>query len=140
MAKRLNPEYSEYHPKWYRRRMPIFWWLRSVAYARFIARELTSLAVAYAALLLLALTWSLGRGEAAYDEFVAFLRLRPVIAFHFLILAALLFHTVTWLNLAPKALVVRLGRRRAPDALVVLAHYSAWLAVSGLVAWLLLGR
>ena len=51
-------------------------------------------------------------------------------------LALLLFHSVTWFNLAPKALVVRLGRRRIPDALVLSGHYAAWLAATALVIWL----
>ena len=43
-----NPRYEPYHPKWYRKRVPIFWWLENLAYVKFITRELTSLAVGYA--------------------------------------------------------------------------------------------
>ena len=35
--------------------------------------------------------------------------------------------------------MVRLGNRRLPDALVVAAHYAAWLGVSAALLWLLLG-
>jgi fumarate reductase subunit C len=54
------------------------------------------------------------------------------------VLLALLFHTVTWLNLAPKAIVLHLGGRRLPDAAVLAAHYAAWLVVSAAVVWLFL--
>jgi fumarate reductase subunit C len=45
-------------------------------------------------------------------------------------LAFVLFHSVTWFNLAPKAMVVRLGGRRVPDALIAGANYAAWLVLS----------
>jgi fumarate reductase subunit C len=53
-------------------------------------------------------------------------------------LAGLLFHTLTWLHLAPRAMVVRLGGRRVPDAMVLLGQYAAWAGASALVAWVLL--
>ena len=119
--------------------MPIFWWLRQLSYIKFIVRELTSLAVAYSAVLLLTQIWVLSRGEEAYERFAALLQSPPALILHGLVLLALLFHTVTWLNLAPRALVVRLGGRRLPDAAVLAAHYLALLLASGLVAWVLLG-
>lgn len=134
----MNPAYRPYHPKWHRERMPIFWWLRRVAYTRFILRELTSVAVAYAAVLLLVQVRALARGPDAYARFAAWLRAPVVTALHVVLLLALLFHTVTWLHLAPRAMVIRLGGRRVPDALVLAGHYAAWIAVTGFVTWVLL--
>ncbi len=134
----MSAGYKLYHPKWHRRRMPIFWWLGRLAYTRFIARELTSLAVAYAALLLLVQVWAMGRGEEAYARLLEVLASVPAVLVHTLLLAALLFHSFTWLSLAPRALVVRLGRRRLPDGLVLAAHYLAWIAASAAIGWLLL--
>ena len=68
------------------------------------------------------------------------MQLRPVVYFHVLVLIVVLFHAITWLNLAPQALVVRLAGRRVPDGRVLLGHYAAWLAASALVVWLLLVR
>jgi len=132
-----NPRYTPHHPRWHRRRMPIFWWLRKGAYVRFITRELTSLLVGYTAALLVVQAWFLGAGPEAYDAFRAWL-LRPwVLGFHAFVVLGLLYHTVTWLNLAPKALVFRVGKRRVPDGAVVAAHYGGWLAASALVIWVL---
>ena len=83
---------------------------------------------------------TLAQGEAAYQRFLELLARPPVIVFHGLVLLALLFHTITWLNLAPKALVLRLGGWRLPDRAVLLAHYLAWLTVSAVVVWGLVGR
>ena len=48
------------------------------------------------------------------------------------------FHAVTWFNLAPKAMVVEVGGRRLPGALIAGANYAAWAVVSAVLAWLLL--
>jgi len=136
----MNEAYRRHHPKWFRARIPIFWWLRQLAYTRFIVRELTSLAVAYAALLVLAEVYALGAGPRAFDRFSAWLGSPFAIVLHGLLLLALLFHSVTWIHLAPRALVVRLAGRRVPDLLVLLGHYVMWLTATGLLAWVLLRR
>lgn len=139
MVEPLNPAHTRHHPRWHRRRMPIFWWLRKWRYFRFIARELTSVLVAYAVLLLLAEVLAVARGPDAHAAFRAWLARPPVLIAHAVVLLGLLFHTVTWLNLAPRALVVRLGRRRIPPRAVLVAHYAAWIGVSALLV-LLIGR
>lgn len=136
---RKNSQYTRYRPQPYLRRMPIFWWLRKAAYTKFIVRELTSLAVAYGAVLLLILAGSAARGPEAFDGVVAWLGRPWVVVVNLLALLALLFHTVTWFNLAPKALVLKLGRRRVPDRALIAAHYLAWIVASILVVWALLG-
>ena len=133
---RINPKYQLYHPKWYRKDYPIFWWLEKFAYGKFIVREMTSLAVGYAAVFFMFQLWVLSQGQETYQHFLRHLTSTPVMIFHGVVLAFLLFHSVTWFNLAPKALVVRLGRRRIPDALVLSGHYAAWLAATALVIWL----
>ena len=134
----VNPGYTGHHPRWHRRKIPIFWWLGNAAYTRFIVRELTSLAVGYAALVVLLQVWSLDRGPESYDRFVNWLQLGPVMTLHVVVLAALVYHSVTWLNLAPKALVLRVAGRRLPGSVVLLMHYAGWLVASAVVLSLLL--
>jgi fumarate reductase subunit C len=136
----MNSEYKLYHPKWHRMRMPIFWWLGKLSYTKFIARELTSLAVGYAAIMLLVQVWVLSRGRDAYERFIGWLQSPLALSLHTLVLLVLLFHTITWLNLAPKALVVRVGGRRMPEEAILFAHYAGWVAATLLVIWYLLGR
>ncbi len=132
-----NPKYELYHPKWYHKPYPIFWWLERPAYVKFITRELTSLAVGYAAVLLILQVWFLSRGEQAYERFLDFLQSPAVLVLHGLVLLFLLFHSVTWLLAAPKALVLRVGGKRLPDVAVLVGHYGAWLVTTALVFWLL---
>ncbi len=132
---RANPKYELYRPKSYRKRYPIFWWLEKPAYSKFITRELTSLAVGYAVVLLMLQVWVLSKGQATFERFLDFLESTPVLIFHGVVLVFLLFHSVTWFNLAPKALVLRLGRRRIPDAIVLAGHYAAWSVATALTIW-----
>ena len=134
-----NPDYELYHPKWYRKRYPIFWWLERFSYAKFITRELTSLAVGYAAVLLMLEVGLLSRGPGDHGRFRELLESPAVLIFHGIVLIFLLFHSITWLNLAPKALVLHLGRKRLPEAAVLGGHYAAWLAATVLVVWYLVG-
>ena len=136
----MSGPYTRYHPRWHRRRIPIFWWLGHAGYTRFIVRELTSVFVAYAAVLLTVETWMLRRGESAYAAFAAWLGSPVVVAVHVVVLAALLFHSVTWLALAPQALVVRIKGKTVPPTAVLLGHYAAWGVATAVIAWALVGR
>ena len=136
----MNPEYRPYHPKWCRTKVPIFWWLWEWAYVKFICRALTSVLVAYSAVMLLVLVVAVDRGEAAYLSFVDW-RSRPaVVVFHVGVLMGVLFHTITWLNLAPMAIVAKVGGRRVPNVAVLLGHYAAWVVCSTVVVWALIWR
>ena len=136
----MNPEHRLHHPKWYRPRIPIFWWMKQRSYVTFIGRELTSVFVAYSAVMLIVLVLALDRGEAAYLQLMGWLARPAVLGAHVLVLLMVLFHTITWLNLAPMALDVKVGGTRVPPTAVLLAHYAAWLVCSGLVAWVLIWR
>ena len=136
----MNPKYRPYYPRWHRKLVPIFWWLRNWSYAAFIARELTRVFVAYSAIMLLVLVLAMDRGQAAFAEMMDWLGTPAVVAAHVLVLCILLFHTITWLNLAPMAIVVKLGDRKVPPAAILIGHYAAWLVSTVVVAWLLLWR
>ena len=49
-----------------------------------------------------------------------------------------LLHTITWFNLAPRAVVLRMRGKRVPDLLIAGSNYAAWVVVSAVVAWLIL--
>jgi fumarate reductase subunit C len=132
--------YTPYHPRWYRRRVSVWWWLQSRSYTGFVLRELTSVAVAYFALVLLWQIRALGQGPEAYARVIARLRSPLFVVLDLLALAFVLFHSITWFNLAPKAMVVRLRGKRLPDLLIAGANYAAWVVLSAAVAAILLSR
>ena len=132
--------YTPYHPRWYRRRVSVWWWLENRAYAGFVLRELTSVFVAFFAVVYLWQLRALVHGPEAYAHVLARLKTPLFLALHGVAFLFVLFHSITWFNLAPTAMVVRLKGKRVPDWVVVGLNYAAWLFLSGAVAFILLRR
>ncbi|MEV4063637.1 hypothetical protein [Nonomuraea dietziae] len=117
----------------YRPRRDRVWFLRSRAYTIFVIRELTSVFVAWTiAYLLLLVAAAL---DGALPAFTAFAAQPWVIALNLVALAATAFHSVTFLNLAPKATVVRLDGWRVPAFMIQGGNHTAWLLVSAVLFW-----
>jgi fumarate reductase subunit C len=134
-----QPGYTEYHPRWHRTRVSTYWWLGRRSYLAFILRELSSVAVAWSVVYLLLLVRAVGRGDSEYREFLIWSASPGILVLNLVCLAFVVFHAVTWFNLAPQAMVVRLRGRRVPGARITAANYAAWALVSALAAWLILG-
>jgi fumarate reductase subunit C len=134
-----GPAYSDYHPRWLRRQVSTWWWLQRWSYFLFILREISSVFVAWTVVYLLMLIRAVGQGDAAYRAFTAWSATPMVLAVNLVTLALVVFHAVTWFNLASTAMVVHAGRRRVPGSLITGSNYAAWVAVSALIAWLVLG-
>ena len=118
--------------------MPIFWWVHKWVHMRFILRELTSVFVAFYAIMLLLHVRSLAAGPEAYEAFLAWLQTPLAVALHVVALVMVLFHSISWFNLAPKAMVVQVGGRRIPGWLIAGANFAAWGVFSVVMAWILL--
>jgi len=134
-----QPAYTLYHPKWYRKRVSTWWWAEQWRSFKFILRELSSLAVIYFVALLLWLLWSLGQGPDKYLEFQGWMKDPLVIAFNVIALLFVLYHSITWFNLAPKAMPIRYGGKRLPEWMISAPNYAAWVVISAAVVWLILG-
>ena len=133
----MAPETSN-RPKMYRRPMPLLWWLQNGAYFRFIVRELTSVWVGFFAVLTIWQARALGEGPDAYARFMDRLATPGFVVLNGAALAFVLYHAITWFNLAPTAIVVRLGEKRVPDWIIAGLNYVACVALSAAVAWILL--
>ena len=81
---------------------------------------------------------ALGEGPEAYAHFMARLKSPLFLALHGVTFLFVLFHSITWFNLAPTAMVVRLRGKRVPDFVIAGLNYLVWLVASAAVAWLLL--
>jgi fumarate reductase subunit C len=132
------PHYTLYHPRWYRRRVSVWWWLQKRSYAGFVLREISSVFVAFFALVALWQLRAVAQGPAAYEQFLARLKTPLFLALDTIAFLFVLFHAITWFNLTPKAMVVRMGGTRVPDWVIVGSNYAAWLVVSVVVAVLVL--
>jgi len=138
-----SSSYTEYHPRWYRPRVSTWWWMGRWSYLKFILREISSVFVAWFIVELLMLIHALSSEQGAfpqqaYREFLIWLR-NPVVVFLNLVsLFFVVFHAVTWFNLAAAAMVVRVKGKKIPGALIAGSNYAAWVVVSAILAWALL--
>jgi len=130
--------YSKYRPKLYHARVPIFWWVHRWEHVRFITREFTSVFVAFYAIVLLFQIRALSQGPDAYAMFLGWLRTPIAIGLHIIAFMFVIFHSITWFNLAPRAIVIRFGRWKLPDRLVLAMNLLAWVICSVIMGWFLL--
>lgn len=122
--------------KMYKRKMNIFWWANRWIHIKFIARELTSICVAAYVIILLFYVRSLLNGPESFEDFSAILKSPLMVAVHVFLLAGLIFHSITWFNLAPKAMVIKLGVKPVPGIIIALMNYGGWVAISLFFVWL----
>ncbi len=131
-------DYKLFHPRWYRPRVSVYWWLGQRHYLKFILRELSSVFVAYFVVMTLFLIRDLRNGPEAYAHFLRCMQSPWAIVLNVISLLFVVFHTITWFNLAPSAMPVRMGGKRVPDVLVAAPSYVMWAIVSAIVAWFIL--
>ncbi|HYN10564.1 MAG TPA: hypothetical protein VES67_24485 [Vicinamibacterales bacterium] len=132
----INP--TEYLPKSYHTRVSTYWWLTRWAYFKFILREASSVFVAWIVVVTLLQIRALTHGPAAYAELQNWLRSPLLLALNAVSLCFVIFHAVTWFNLTPKAMVIRLRGKRLPGLAIAAPNYVAWAAISAAVAWIVL--
>jgi fumarate reductase subunit C len=132
-----NPAYTEHHPRWHRPRMSTYWWLKKRAYLLFILRELSSVFVAWFVVFLLMLVAAVSAGEEGYQRFLAWAARPAVVAVNVVSLCFVVLHAVTWFNLAPQAMALRVRGKRVPGVWIAASNYAAWALVSALVVWLI---
>jgi fumarate reductase subunit C len=130
--------YTPHHPRWLRPRVSTYWWLGRRSYLAFILRELSSVFIAWFVVYFLLLVRAVARGAPAYQEFLSWSANPIVLLLNFVTFLFVVLHAITWFNLAPQAMVVRMGTTRVPGVIIAASNYLAWAAASALLAWLLL--
>jgi fumarate reductase subunit C len=131
---------TEVRPAAYRRRMSTWWWTRRGTYFAFVLRELTSVFVAWFVVFLLLFVRAVSDGRASYQEFWDWAATPWVVVVNVVAFLFLMYHAITFINLAPKAMVVRPPRRVRPisSAAILAQAYAGWIVVTVVVAFLLL--
>ena len=131
--------YTEFRQRLYRPRVPLLWWLRRRSYLVFVVRELTSVFVAWSVAFTLIAVHAILQGPDEYRRFLDWSATPWLVVLNVIALVFVVFHTVTWFNLTPQAVVLRVRGRRVPDAGVAAPLYLEWLVLSALVIWIVLG-
>ena len=72
-----------------------------------------------------------------WDAFLAAQQNTPAVVFHaFALIFFVVYQTLAWFRLAPKALALQVAGRKVPDRSIVLTHYLAWAVITLGILWL----
>ena len=126
---------TESQTKTYTRPISATWWLSNCRYFMFMVRELTSVFVALYVLLFLYEIFLLSKGPTVHGLFQESLRSTPFVAFYVIALLFSLYHSWTWLGLATKIQVVKVGKSTLPPLFVALGAYTSWLVATIVIAY-----
>jgi len=137
-AGKTNPRYERYRPGMHQPRMSIFWWAGKKPYVLFIIRELTSIFVAAYAVILLIQLNALNQGPEAYEALMAWFASPVSIILHAVIFLFVMCHSITWFKLAPKATVIKIGKKQIPGEAIIAGNIFGWMVLSVAIAWLIL--
>ena len=123
----------------YRRAVSNTWWLQRRSYLLFMIREITSVFAAGYCVFLLVLLYRLGQGPETYGTTLDLVKTPLGVLLQAIALIFVLYHTVTWFNLTPKIMVLRIKGERVSPLLIAGSIYGGWIVVSLVLAWLILG-
>lgn len=121
-------------PRPLERRLGWAWIAASPRYVQVFLREASSVFIAAYLVLVVLLLFMAGRPDPAdYRAFLDFSWNPGMVVFHGVAAAAALWHTVTWFNLTPKAMDIRIRGWKVPAFLIVAPQLGAFAVISGLV-------
>ena len=112
------------------------WFLRNPRYRRYMAREVTCVFIGLHALILLVALKRLSEGREAWEAFLHNLTRPAGVVLQLVILAFAVYHSTSWFNVTPKAMPVQIGEQFLPGAVIIGAHYAAWLIATVAVLFL----
>ncbi|MCP5476631.1 MAG: fumarate reductase subunit C [Rhodanobacteraceae bacterium] len=116
------------------------WWKKNPYFVEYMVHEGTAVVVALYALILLISLFVLGRGEAAWNDWLTLLRSWPALLLHGVLLVGFLYHSWTWFNIMPRTLPpIRIKGERVSAGTItgtgLAAAALASIVVLGLIRW-----
>ncbi len=109
------------------------WWRRNPNFTRYMLREGTSMFLALYACILLIGVITLANGPDAYAAWLAAVHHPISVLVHLVVLAAAIYHSITWFAVSPKAMPpLRVGGDQVPPNIIIASQYAA-AAVASLV-------
>lgn len=121
-----------------RRSMGALWWTARSSYLMIFLREISSVFIAAYVVLLIILIAKAGGDRASYESYFELFTSPGMLVLHVVAFLFSLLHTITFFNLIPKGLSVRLGEEPVPPVLVSGPNYAAWGVVTVIVLLVIL--
>lgn len=109
------------------------WWLKNSFYLKYMIREGSAIVTAIYSLVLLCGLFRLAQGEAPFASWLQAMQSPVAILFHLVALFWVLYHSVTWFDLAPKAADIWFKGKKLPDSIIVKSMYALLAIVSLLI-------
>jgi fumarate reductase subunit C len=116
------------------------WWRRDPFFVRYMVREVTAVAVAVYALILMAGVVCLAQGALAWNLWLAAMRSPWSLLLHGVLLYAMVVHAKSWFEIMPKTMpMMFVGGKRVPGSTITRTGWAATALVSvvmlGLACW-----
>jgi fumarate reductase subunit C len=116
------------------------WWKRDPFFVRYMVREVTAVAVAVYALILMWGVVCLAQGEAAWNGWLAAMRSPWSLLLHGVLLYAMFVHAKSWFEIMPKTMpMLFVGGKRVSGPAITRTGWAATalvsVAVLGLACW-----
>ena len=114
------------------------WWRQLAFYRWYMLREGTAIPALWFSLELIFGLYALKEGPEAWAHFVAFLRYPATLLLNLATLAAALWHSKTWFELAPKATILIVKGEKLKPQPMIIALWIVTLLVTLAALWLAL--
>jgi fumarate reductase subunit C len=115
------------------------WWRRDPFFVRYMAREVTAVAVLAYAIVLAVGVVRLAQGEAAWNGWLQALRSPWSLLLHAVLLVAMFVHAKSWFEIMPKTMpMMVVGGRRVSAATITRSGWAATIVASLvllMIAW-----
>jgi fumarate reductase subunit C len=99
-------------------------------------QEVTSLFIGIYTIILLWGVKALSEGPEAYQGFLDALGNPVLITFNWITFVVMIYHSVSWFSVTPKAMPVQIGEEFLPGGIIAAGHYVAWVVVSAVIYYL----
>lgn len=122
--------------KRYKPKMTADWFMKRRNYKLFMIRELTSVFILAYLIVFLVFLARLGAGKEQFTAFMQTMSSGWWKALHVAFLLGAMWHSITWFNLTPKAMPLRMGEEKVPGPMVAIGMgYGPWVVVTIVILW-----
>ena len=112
------------------------WYLERRRDLTHMLQEVTSLFIGIYTIILLWGVKALSEGPEAYQGFLDALGSPLLITFNWITFVVMIYHSVSWFSVTPKAMPVQIGEEFLPGGIIAAGHYVAWVVVSAVIYYL----
>jgi fumarate reductase subunit C len=128
------PQYRQFQPNPYRPQMRAYWYFDRWPYLKFMLREISSVFVAWFAVVTLLQLNAIISGPVAYANFQQWMATPVILIVNIIAFVFICFHAITWFMLVPRVMMRQVLQRPTPDLISAAPNFGLWFLASVIVA------